>query len=69
MAWRWVVRCGTILAAACALNGLQEESLAPDPSTRFSDNYFDLPPVGHAFVTITNPHAPLRPEDIAIHWR
>lgn len=43
--------------------------LAPDPSTHFSNNYFDLPPGGSALVTVTNPRAPLRQEDIAIQWR
>jgi beta-mannosidase len=43
--------------------------LAPDPATRFSDNYFDLPPGERAIVTVTNAAAPLRPEDISVRWR
>ncbi|HWE64549.1 MAG TPA: glycoside hydrolase family 2 protein [Chloroflexota bacterium] len=43
--------------------------LAPDPATRFSDNYFDLPPEGRAIITVTNPAVALRTEDIITRWR
>lgn len=43
--------------------------LAPDPATRFSDNYFDLPPGGRTIVAVTNQAATLRPEDITVRWR
>jgi beta-mannosidase len=43
--------------------------LASDPATRFSDNYFDLPPGGRAIIRVTNRHVPLRPEDLTVAWR
>ncbi len=43
--------------------------LAPDPSTRFSDNYLDLPPGERVVVHASTSQTVLRPEDITVAWR
>jgi beta-mannosidase len=42
--------------------------LAPDPATRFSDNYLDILPGERLVITVTNHQSSVRPEDITLRW-